>query len=34
MKLSETFEFLDLRNKIIDKKLPLKTSYKLTKFFN
>lgn len=34
MKLSETFEFLDLRNRIIDKRLPLKTSYKLTKFFN
>jgi hypothetical protein len=34
MKLVEVFDFLNLRNKIIDKKLPIKTSYKLTRFFN
>ncbi len=34
MKLAETFNFLQLRNKIIDKKMPIKTVYKFTRFFN
>lgn len=34
MKLAETFNFLQLRNKIIDKKIPVKTLYKFTRFFN
>lgn len=33
MKLVDTFEFLNIRNKLIDKKLPIKTSYKFTRFF-
>lgn len=34
MKLSEVFQILEIRNKIIDQKIPIKTSYKLTKFFD
>ena len=34
MKLAETFNFLELRNKITDKKMSIKTIYKFTRFFN
>ncbi len=34
MKLADTFNFLEIRSKIIDKKLPIKTSYKFNRFFN
>ena len=34
MKLSEAFQILEIRNLIIDQKLPIKTSYKFTRFFN
>lgn len=33
MKLSETFQILEIRNQIIEQKLPIKTSYKFTRFF-
>lgn len=33
MKLSETFQMLEIRNQIIDQKLPIKTAYKFTRFF-
>lgn len=34
MKFSEVFQVLEIRNLIINKKLPIKTSYKFTRFFN
>lgn len=34
MKFSEVFEILEIRNLLVDKKLPIKVSYKLTRFFN
>jgi hypothetical protein len=34
MKLVETFNFLQLRNKIANKKMSIKTTYKFTRFFN
>ena len=34
MKLAETFGILEIRTKLIDKKLPIKTSYKFNRFFN
>lgn len=34
MRLADTFNFLEIRNKIIDKKLPIRTSYKFNRFFN
>jgi hypothetical protein len=33
MKLADTFQLLQIRNQIMDKKLPIKTSYKFTRFF-
>ena len=34
MKLSEAFQILEIRNNLINQKLPIKTSYKLTRFFS
>jgi len=34
MKLIEVFDILNIRNKLVDKKLPIKTSYKLNRLFN
>lgn len=34
MKFSEAFEVLEIRNLLVDQKLPIKVSYKLTRFFN
>lgn len=34
MKLSEAFQILEIRNSLINQKLPIKTSYKLTRFFS
>lgn len=34
MKFSEAFQILEIRNLLVDQKLPIKTSYKFTKFFN
>ena len=33
MKLGEVFQVLELRNKILEQKLPFKTSYKFARFF-
>ena len=33
MKLPDTFQILEIRNKILEQKLPIKTSYKFTRFF-
>lgn len=34
MKFSEAFEILEVRNLLVDQKLPIKVSYKFTRFFN
>lgn len=34
MKFSEAFEVLEIRNLLVDQKLPIKVSYKFTRFFN
>ena len=34
MKFSEAFQILEIRNLLIEQKLPIKVSYKFTKFFN
>lgn len=34
MKFSEAFEVLEIRNLLVDQKLPIRVSYKLTRFFN
>lgn len=34
MKLIDVFDILNIRNKLVDKKLPIKTSYKLNRLFN
>lgn len=34
MKFSEAFQILEIRNLLVDQKLPIKVSYKFTKFFN
>jgi hypothetical protein len=34
MKLIDVFDILNIRSKLIDKKLPIKTSYKLNRLFN
>ena len=34
MKFSEAFEVLEIRNLLVDQRLPIKVSYKLTRFFN
>lgn len=34
MKLVNTIEYLNIRDTLINKKLPIKTSYKFSRFFN
>ena len=34
MKFSEVFQVLEIRNLLVDQKLPIRVSYKFTRFFN
>ena len=34
MKFSEAFQVLEIRNLLVDQKLPIKASYKFNRFFN
>ena len=34
MKFSEAFEILEIRNLLVNQKLPIRVSYKFTRFFN
>ena len=34
MKFAEAFQVLEIRNLLVDQKLPIKVSYKFTRFFN
>ena len=34
MKFSEAFQVLEIRNLLVDQKLPIKVSYKFNRFFN
>ena len=34
MKFSEAFEILEIRNLLVDQKLPIRVSYKFTRFFD